>query len=66
MFRFMLIVYEGSLCGVFFPQDAFDYTSQIVFYFFKVPLYSLFHRRSLGSFYMNINLNDISRINQGI
>ena len=51
---------------VFFPQDAFDYTSQIVFYFFQVPLYSLFYRRSIGSFYMNINLNDISRINQGI
>ena len=52
---------------VFFPQDAFDRIPlKSYFIFFKVPLYSLFHRRSLDSFDMNINLNDISRINQGI
>ena len=51
----------------FFPHDAFDcILLKSYFIFFPVPLYSLFHKRSLDSFYMNINLNDISRINQGI
>ena len=48
-------VWHGLVYVLLFPLDAFDpILLKSYFIDFQVPLYSLFHRRSLGSFYMNI------------